>query len=168
MFKYPEIGKLDKKATYEAIALPAKQVGAKFKKEALEKIFNKTQGYPYFIQAWGDHCWKIAKTSTVTSSDVDAATVTAINELDKSFFKVRFQRCTRLEKSYLRAMAELGSGSQKSGEIAKIMHKQSQQVAPVRASLIKKGVIYSSEYGENNFTVPLFDEFMKRIMKYPF
>lgn len=162
LFEYPEVGPLDKDAATQAIVVPASEKHVEFQKEALDKIFEKTKGYPYFIQEWGKHCWKVAEKSPVTLNNVEVATDLALSELDNSFFRVRLDRCTPLEKTYLRAMAELGSDFQKSGDIAKLMGKFSQQVAPVRANLIAKGMIYSPSHGDNNFTVPLFDEFMKR------
>ena len=164
LFEYPEVGALDRKAADRAIVVPASKKGVRFQKSALEEIFNKAKGYPYFIQEWGKHCWKVAKKSPITLDDVKLATELALNKLDDSFFRVRFDRCTPHERTYLRAMAELELGTQKSGDIAHLMGKSSQQVAPIRAKLIGKGMIYSPAHGDNRFTVPLFGEFMKRAM----
>ena len=89
---------------------------------------------------------------------------TAIKRLDQSFFRVRFDRLSPREKDYLRAMAELGSGPHRSGDIAECLGVKVESVAPVRSSLIKKGMIYSPQHGDTAFTVPLFDQFMKRVM----
>ncbi len=94
--------------------------------------------------------------------DAKFAKSLAIDELDESFFRVRFDRLTPIEKKYLRAMAELGQGPHRSGDIALLMQREVQSVAPVRATLINKGMIYSPDHGDNSFTVPLFDEYMKR------
>ena len=163
-FEYPKVGALDRKAAIQAIVEPAEKRRVKFEKKALNEILRKTECYPYFIQEWGKHCWKVAQKSPITFVNVKKATELALVELDNSFFRVRLDRCTPLEKTYLRAMAELGPGSQKSGDIANVMGKSSQQVAPIRAHLISKGMIYSPAHGDNNFTVPLFDEFMKRVI----
>ena len=162
LFEYLEVGPLDREAATQAIVVPASKNKVEFQKDALDEIFKETEGYPYFIQEWGRHCWKVAKGSPITLDDVKLATELALSELDNGFFRVRLDRCTRLEKTYLRAMAEWGSGPQKSGDIANLMGKSSQQVAPVRAKLINKGMIYSPAHGDNTFTVPLFDKFMKR------
>ncbi len=162
LFEYPKVGPLDREAAIQAISEPAEKQGVRFQKNALNEIFKITEGYPYFIQEWGRHCWKVAKSSPITLNHVKTATDLALNELDNGFFRVRLDRCTPLEKTYLRAMATLGLDDQKSGDIAKEMKKTSQQVAPIRASLMSKGIIYSPAHGDNKFTVPLFDEFMKR------
>ena len=120
--------------------------------------------YPYFLQEWGKHSWESAAKSPITEEDVDHATALAISELDASFFRVRFDRLTANEKKYLRAMAELDPGPHRSGDIATLLSKDVQKVAPVRATLIKKGMIFSQAHGDNQFTVPLFGEFIKRIM----
>ncbi len=164
LFEYPGVGPLDRRAAIRAITVPASRAGVQFQKGALDEIFKKTQGYPYFIQEWGKHCWKVAQKSPVTLKDVKKATALALNQLDNSFFRVRFDRCTPLEKAYLRAMSELRPGDQKSGEIAHLLGKPSQRVAPVRAKLMAKGMIYSPAHGDNRFTVPLFGQFMKRAM----
>ena len=81
-----------------------------------------------------------------------------------SFFRVRFDRLTPMEKRYMRAMAELGRGPHRSGDVAAALGRKVTKVAPVRSSLIAKGMLYSPAHGDTAFTVPLFDGFMKRIM----
>jgi hypothetical protein len=164
LFEYPEIGPLSKPAAIDALVLPAKKLGVAYTDGALDEILLQTAGYPYFLQEWGKHSWQCAKNSPITAEDAKAATDLAIAELDASFFRVRFDRLTPSEKKYLRAMAELGRGPHRSGDIAHLLKKEVQGVAPTRASLIGKGMIYSPDHGDNNFTVPLFDGYMKRVM----
>jgi hypothetical protein len=164
LFEYPEIGPLDVAAARNAIVTPAKFLSVDYDEQAVQHILDKTKGYPYFLQEWGKHCWQAADASPITLSDAQFATQTAIAELDSSFFRVRYDRLTPTEKKYLRAMAELGPGLHRSGDIAQFLKKEVNSVAPARASLIKKGMIYSPSHGDNAFTVPLFDEFMKRVI----
>lgn len=164
LFDFPQIGKLDHNAAIRAIQAPARHEGATFEPDALEAILSQTQGYPYFLQEWGSHAWVVAGSSPITAADVDRATELALAALDTSFFRVRYDRCTPTERQYLRAMAELGPGPHKSGDIANIMSRKVTSVAPLRGTLISKGMVYSPEHGDTAFTVPLFDEFMKRIM----
>jgi hypothetical protein len=133
----------------------------------VKAIIRQTQGYPYFLQEWGKHAWDLAFASPITLQDVENATITALAELDASFFRVRFDRLTPTEKRYMRAMAGLGPGPHRSGDIAEVLGKQVTQLAPIRNSLIKKGMLYSPAHGDTAFTVPMFDEFMKRIMPEP-
>jgi hypothetical protein len=118
----------------------------------------------HFLQEWGKHSWDIARTSPITIEDVKSASIEAIVALDESFFRVRFDRLTPKEEPYLRAMAELGTGLHRSGDIATLLNKPTNSLGPLRASLIIKGMIWSPNHGATAFTVPLFDEFMKRIM----
>ncbi len=164
LFEYPEIGPLKETAAREALESPALRLGVKFEEGALVEILSQTKGYPYFIQEWGKFSWHFAKASLITQEDAKSATDLAISELDASFFRVRFDRLTPAEKRYLRAMAELGPGSHRSGDIAQILKKEVQAVATTRATLIAKGMIYSLAHGENGFTVPLFEGYMKRVM----
>ncbi|RYF35838.1 MAG: hypothetical protein EOO21_03345, partial [Comamonadaceae bacterium] len=121
-------------------------------------------GYAYFLQAWGSHTWLAAATSPIGLDDVKRASVTAVAALDEGFFRVRFDRCTPKEKKYLRAMAELGEGPHRSGDIASCMGEKVSSLAPTRSSLIGKGMVWSPNHGDTAFTVPMFDEFMQRIM----
>jgi hypothetical protein len=164
LFEYPEIGPLDSQAARKAMVNPAKALEVEYEEEAILHVLDQTKGYPYFLQEWGKHCWQAADASPIKLSDAKFATQTAVTELDSSFFRVRFDRLTPSEKKYLRAMAELGPGTHRSGDISNLLKKEVQAVAPVRASLIKKGMIYSPSHGDNAFTVPLFDEFMKRVV----
>lgn len=164
LFTFPEIGPLSDEAARQALVLPARELGVEFTNEALERILQATKGYPYFVQEWGKHAWDVATVSPISESDVDDASVIAIAALDESFFRVRFDRLTPAEKRYLRAMAELGPGPHRSGDIADELERKSQSLGPTRASLISKGMIWSPNHGDTAFTVPLFDEFMHRIM----
>jgi hypothetical protein len=122
------------------------------------------RGYAYFLQEWGKHSWNVAENSPIEASDAKEATVQALTELDASFFRVRFDRLTPTEKRYIRAMAELGPGPHRSGDVADVLGRKVATVAPLRNALIAKGMLYSPAHGDTAFTVPLFDGFMKRIM----
>lgn len=164
LFDFPSIGALSREAADRAIRKPANDQGAEVTPEALDRIFAKTHGYAYFLQEWGKHSWDVARASPITADDVDAASQSAIAALDESFFRVRFDRLTPSERVYLRAMAELGPGPHRSGDIAKELKREVTALGPVRNKLIAKGMIYSPGHGDTAFTVPLFDEFMHRIM----
>ncbi|MCO5275795.1 MAG: ATP-binding protein [Flavobacteriales bacterium] len=164
LFDYPEIGPLDKEAAELAIRKPIEDEGAKINVDALAAIIKETHCYPYFLQEWGKHAWEVAKASPITKKDVQEATVSALTALDESFFRVRFDRLTPAEKVYLRAMAELGPGPHRSGDISNLLKKEVSALGPRRAQLIAKGMIWSPSHGDTAFTVPLFDEYMKRIM----
>lgn len=164
LFDFPEIGPLNADDAANAIVKPAQDEGVEVEKDAVELIVSYTKGYPYFLQEWGKHAWDIAPDSPIKRSDVDAASTEAVAALDESFFRVRFDRLTLAEKKYLRAMAELGPGPHRSGDIAAQLNRESSSLGPTRSSLIGKGMIWSPTHGDTAFTVPLFDEFMKRIM----
>ena len=163
-FDFPKIGPLDPPDAREAIVRPAENEGAEILEDAVDLIIEKTQGYPYFLQEWGKRTWDIASESPIKRLDVLNASDEAIAALDESFFRVRFDRLTPSEKNYLRAMAGLGPGTHRSGDIADELDRPVQSLGPTRAGLITKGMIWSPTHGDTAFTVPLFDEFMKRIM----
>lgn len=162
LFEFPSIGPLSSPDAYKALQEPVKDVGVRFADNAIQEIIKLTQGYPYFIQEWGYQSWNHAKNLRITLADVNEATTTVIKRLDANFFRVRFDRLTPREKEFLRAMAYLGSGAYRSGDIADVLGVKVNSLGPIRAKLISKGMIYSPAYGDMAFTVPLFDEFMCR------
>ena len=164
LFEFPEIGPLAEQDARTAISKPALAEGVEIEPDALDAIVAKTQGYPYFLQEWGKHVWDVAEKSPVTLGDVEIASRQAMATLDGSFFLVRFDRLTPKEKRYLRAMAGLGAGPHRSGEVARALGVGASSLGPTRGALIEKGVIWSPSYGQTAFTVPMFDEFMLRIM----
>lgn len=164
LFDFPPVDALREEDATRALAGPANEEDASFTQDALEQIVRITRGYPYFLQEWGYHSWNEALTSPITKTDVERASVLAVQRLDESFFRVRFDRLTPREKDYLRAMADLGDGPHRSGDIAESLGMRVQSAGPLRNSLIGKGMIYSPAHGDTAFTVPLFDEFLRRIM----
>ncbi len=164
LFEFIPIGPLDPEAARQALCVPAEHEGVRFENAAVEEIITRTEGYPYFLQEWGKHAWSAADTSPITHADALRGTEVALAELDASFFRVRFDRLTPAEKRYLRAMAELGPGPHRSGDIAKLLGKEMSAVAPIRNRIIGKGMAYSPAHGDTAFTVPLFDSFMRRTM----
>ncbi len=164
LFEFVHIDSLDDAAARDALCVPAGKEGARYDAAAVESILRQTRGYPYFLQEWGKHSWDIAASSPIKVDDAKRATAAALAALDNSFFRVRFDRLTPAEKRYMRAMAELGPGPHRSGDIATLLSKKVSTVAPMRNTLISKGMVYSPAHGDTAFTVPLFDGFMKRIM----
>ena len=162
LFDFPSVDALHEIDAQKAIVEPASKEGVDFDDDAVKEILRVTAGYPYFLQEWGHAVWLKAEHSPITKSVVEASYPDAIRNLDRSFFRVRLDRMTPTEKKYMRAMAELGPGSHRSGDIARIYGAQVTSVAPTRGSLISKGMIYSPSHGDTAFTVPLFDEFMRR------
>lgn len=165
LFDFPEIGPLSDQDARKAINEPAQKEGVTFTPKALDEIIRVTKGYPYFLQEWGFQSWSIAEKSPIDIDVIKQATSDSIQRLDESFFRVRFDRLTPRERIYLRALAELGPGPQRSGEVAAVMKAKVNQAAPIRNTLIQKGMVYSPNHGDIAFSVPLFDEFMRRVMK---
>ena len=164
LFDFPQIGPLSVEAARLAIRKPAAEQGINVNEDALDQIIKETRGYPYFLQEWGKHSWDVATSSPITLADVNHAPTSAIAALDDSFFRVRFDRLTPLEKRYLRAMSDIGAGPHRSGDIAEKLGRDVTSLGPTRSQLIVKGMIWSPSHGDTAFTVPLFDAFMKRIM----
>jgi hypothetical protein len=164
LFDFPRIAALKKVDADRAISEPAQAQQIHFTKEALDAIFEVTEGYPYFLQEWGFVTWNLARSSPIEQHVVKRAHQEAIRRLDESFFRMRLERMSPTERRYMRAMAELGIGPHTSGDIAKMYGAKVTTVAPIRSTLISKGMIYSPSYGNTDFTVPLFDQFMRREM----
>ena len=159
LFEYREIGALDRVAAHAALVMPVTAAGFTFDEDAVRHIIRRTQGYPYFIQEFGKAAWLVASGQTITLADARLADDEATRLLDAGFFRARLAVASPAERQYLRAMAALGPGPHRSSDIAKRYKASSGEP---RAALIRKGLLYSPEYGQTAFTVPLFDEFIGR------
>jgi hypothetical protein len=162
LFTFAEIGALSPSDAKLALQKPAAAEGARFAERTLAEIIRLTRGYPYFVQAWGHYVWNFARKSPIGPDVVRKAQKAATADLDKNFFRHRFERLNSSEKGYLGALAQLGAAPQRSGEIAKRLGRTSHAVGTIRDGLIRKGMLYSPKYGQTAFTVPLFDEFVTR------
>lgn len=162
LFKFPHIGNLEDGDARAALVEPANAEGAGYSNDALDLALEVTSGYPYFIQELGYAVWGVAAGPTITRDDVELAVPLYEAKLDESFFRVRLDRATEMERIYLRAMAELGPEAQKAQDVAAVIGRKSTQMGPTRAQLINMGLLYTPEHGYAAFTVPHFDKFMLR------
>lgn len=162
LFEFPEITSLTSGQAAEALVVPARELGVDFSPSAVDLIVDESRGYPYFLQEWGYHVWNGSPGSPVSRDDVVSVKEDVISTLDNNFFLVRMDRLTPKEREYLRAMAALGPGPHRSGDIAARLGVKVESVAPRRSTLIAKGMIYSPAHGDTAFTVPLFDDFLRR------
>jgi hypothetical protein len=162
LFQFPVVGPLPAEDAAKAISEPIEREGEHIDPDAVEEILRLAEGYPYFLQEWGYQAWNHAAASPITASDIRTATADTIRRLDENFFRVRYDRLTPSEKQMLRAMAELGAGPYRVGDVAELLAVKVGSLSPRRASLIAKGMIYSPTHGDLAFTVPLFDAFMRR------
>jgi hypothetical protein len=165
LFHYPAVGPLLPDDAKKAIRQPIQEAGQRIADDALDDIVEKTQGYPYFLQEWGYQCWAIAQGQEVQLADAVQAASAATQRLDDGFFKVRLDRLTPKEREYVLAMATLGQGPYRSSDIADILGETQQSLGPRRAQLINKGMLYSPAHGDIAFTVPLFDDYLRRTFK---
>ena len=163
LFDFRTVGRLDAHGSSAALTEPAEAEGVRWAPEALVRIRELTDGYPYFVQEFGKQAWRASEsTDVITAADVEAAIPLAIDELDNGFFRVRFDRTTDAERVYLHAMASLGAGDYASGDVAAAQGKTTTQVGMVRDALIRKGLCYGPRHGVIAFTVPMFDEYLRR------
>lgn len=162
LFKFPRIDVLNPADSALALVEPARDEGVVFDDEAVHLAREVTGGYPYFVQELGSAIWPVATAMRVHEDDVRTAQVAYEEKLDSSFFRVRVDRTTELERSYLRAMAELGPEPQSAADVAALLNRTSQQCGPTRSQLIEKGLLFTPSHGYAAFTVPHFDRFMKR------
>ncbi len=164
LFSYPLIGKLSRQNSYTALTSPAASENAEFSPDALESIYQRTHGYPYFLQEWGYQVWKVAEKPHISLQDVINAEKIVTKRLDDNFFRVRYDRLTEGEKKFMITMAECVAPC-KSSDIAEKIRMKATALTPMRANLIRKGMIYSPRHGLLDFSVPLFGEFLLRNRK---
>jgi len=162
LFLYPGIGALDQAAAGQAVKKPIIEEGASIAPDALAEIVNRTQGYPFFLQEWSSTVWNNSDGPEITRQDVEDAYTETLASLDDGFFRVRIDRLTPKEIEFVKAMASLGNGPYAMSDIARVLGKKLSSLGPVRANTISKGMVYSTDHGYLDFTVPLFAEFMRR------
>jgi hypothetical protein len=162
LFYYSHVDALDRPSAIQAIKKPILDEGATIEAPALEEIVELTRGYPFFLQEWASVAWNCAEGATITLSDVKHSYAETLALLDNGFFRVRTDRLTKSEIQFVKTMSELGDGPYAMADIAKAMGRTLSSLGPARASIIHKGMVYSTEHGYLNFTVPLFAEFMRR------
>lgn len=162
LFQYPAVGALDPASARQAIEKPIVDEDATITAEALEVIIERTRGYPFFLQEWASVIWNNAEGVEITFEDADRSYSETLASLDEGFFKVRIDRLTKAEVQFVKAMAQLGDGPYAMADIARRMNRTQKSLGPSRASIISKGMIYSTDHGYLDFTVPLFAEFMRR------
>jgi ribosomal protein S16 len=162
LFKFPQIGELSAIEAKQALVDPAERLDVAYDRPAIAAIVDYTEGYPYFLQEYGNVLWDLAEISPITLTDVEDARDAVEAKLDGSFFRVRAERTTELELRYMRAMAELGSGAQQARDVAALLDRSSEQMGPTRSRLIDKGLLYTPGHGLAAFTVPQFDRYMRR------
>ena len=163
LFGFVEINSLDSEAAAQALTEPAAAEGVAWDEAAIGEVLSRTKGYPYFLQEFGRQAWRMAEgPGRITRRDVLDATPVAMAELDAGFFRVRMDRATDAQRTYLSAMAAMGPGPHRSGDVAEALGKRTTQVGPVRHSLIERGLCYSPRHDVIAFSVPMFDKFIRR------
>lgn len=162
LFHYPPVGALNDEAARTAIRQPIEDEGESIEDPALDDILQKTRGYPYFLQEWGYQCWSLADDSPIDIEVARGAAVASTKRLDDGFFKVRFDRLTPKEREYVIAMAQLGPGPYRSADVAEKLGESHRSLGPRRSQIISKGMIYSPQHGDIAFTVPMFDDYLRR------
>ena len=164
LLQFHEVGALSKADTAQALQEPVTPFGAEFTIEALDRLYSLTRGYPYFLQEWGYVCWNTAPQSPIDLAMVQHATQQVLSKLDGGFFRVRFDRLTAAQKNFLRAMADLGAGPYTTTQISEHLRRKAQSWGPIRGQMIDEGMLYAPGHGQLQFTVPLFDDFLRRTM----
>jgi len=162
LFQYPTVGALDPASAGQAVEKPIIEEEASISQEALQTIIDRTKGYPFFIQEWASVIWDSSEGPEITVADADHSYNETLAHLDEGFFKVRIDQLTRTEVQFVKAMANLGDGPYPMADIAKAMGRSQRSLGPARASIIAKGMVFSSDHGYLDFSVPLFAEFMRR------
>jgi hypothetical protein len=164
LFRYVMVDRLSAADAYRALRVPAGEEGVTFEDDALTELQRLTDGYPYFVQAYGKATWEVATESPITRDDVLAAAPDAEAELAVGFFGVRYERATPAERDYMTAMADLGAdgdAATATADVARHLGRKPQSLSPARDGLIKKGLVYSAERGRVAFTVPHFGQFLR-------
>lgn len=164
MFRVTDLGPLTPEQVAQAVTVPADELGVSWSQDATEAIVDRSDGYPFFVQTWAYHTWNAAHDEPISADDVARAAANASTALDSSFFAARTARIPASEVSYVQALAALGAGPHRSGDVAEAAGKTTTQVAAFRDRLIKEGLIYAPRYGWVEFAIPHFDAYVRRAL----
>ena len=162
LYAYTEITQLRDDAASQALTRPAAGEHVTWDDDAVSYVVTETQGYPYFLQEYGQATWDAAKGRTLTYDDARVGAASGQARLDAGFYRTRWERAAPAQRAYLEAMAPDGDGPSQSGEVAARLGKTPTGVGPIRDSLIKKGLIYAPEHGQVAYTVPGMAAFIAR------
>ncbi len=162
LFLYPGVDALDPQSAALAVEKPLIDEGASITQAALACVVERTRGYPFFLQEWASFFWNNAEGSQITLDDINRSYLETLSSLDQGFFRVRLDRLTKTEIQFVKTMSQLGEGPYAMADIAKALGRSQSSLGPTRAKVIAKGMVYSTDHGYLDFTVPLFAEFMQR------
>jgi hypothetical protein len=165
LFHYRSVDRLPRPEADRALLIPASTEDVQYDDDALAELYRLTDGYPYFVQAYGKVAWDCAPASPISAADVKEAAPLAEAELAVGFFGARFERATPAERDYMRVMAELGleadDGPVSTADVAGRLGRKPSSLSPARDGLIKKGLVFAEERGVVRFTVPHFGQFLR-------
>jgi hypothetical protein len=162
MFRFRKVGPLDRDDAAAALIEPAEEQGVSWQQAAVDEVVRLTEGYPYFIQEYGRHVWRLGTSTTITRKQVDDVVPVVQAFLDDSFFEQRVAGANRQQLLYMSALASLGDESQRSGDVAKAMGRSVQAASKIRDALMRQSRVYSPEYGYVAFTVPQCADYLRR------
>ena len=163
LFIFQSLDSLTVEAAADALTIPAAPKDVTFEPDAIARILELSDRYPYFLQEYGKHAWLVATDSVITAGDVERAHPRVLSDLDDGFFSVRYQRATTSERNYITAIASLGDGPQETSAVtAALGFSKPAQTSKVRAELIDKGLVYAPDRGLIEFTVPHFADYVRR------
>lgn len=162
LFKFEKVDALKEDEAREAIIQPALDFGVEYAEDALKVVIEITGKYPYFIQEFCSTIWDSTEESLLAKHVVEDAVSLFLERLDQSFFKARYDRSSPKERQFMFAMVKCGELPCTISNIAKILKKEVKSISPMRGQLINKGLIYATGYAEIDFTVPQFDDFLRR------
>lgn len=154
LFTYRTVGQLSRIDSTEALRDPAVRLGASFSEAALDQLLDAVDGYPYFIQEYGQAAWDIAAGKEIDADDARAAIRLGTELLDSGFYRSRWERATSAERRLLVAMAVDEDRPSATSAIASRLRVPVSALGPARSKLIAKGLVFSPEYGQLSFTVP--------------
>jgi hypothetical protein len=162
LFVFERIEHLTEDLARKALAEPAAIEGVAWDDDAINLVVREASGYPYFLQQFGQDTWNEASGPAIALADARVGAARGRAALDDGFFRARWDRATKAEQRYLRAMAADGDAGSSSGDVAARLGRSVTSFGPARASLIAKGLIFAPERGVVAFTVPGMANFIQR------
>jgi AAA ATPase domain len=174
LFRVEELGNLALTSAHRdqsspaALALikPAIDTGIRFERAVAEQVATDVDGYPYFIQKYGEALWDAADAANLkaVSSKLYASTRARVQDaLDAEFFENRYLDAPRADQLTLRVAAALdGERFEIATLAAQLKSRNANATQQSVNRLLKSNHIYRVRQGVYAYTAPLFGDFLRR------
>lgn len=165
LFEPYELEPLTLQELHDAVKVPAKKEGVTFTEDVIKKIYEFSEGIPYYMQVIAHNCFDEAVNGKVRVKEFEKAFPQALKMLSQREFKGMYEKSTREERKILGVMAEDDNEVFSYTEIKNSSNLKSEPSAWLKI-LVDKNLIVKESRGKYKLRDKLFKEYLKVKMPY--